>query len=135
MHPTVIAFDDVAVRAVVGCEPYDRTAFEAVRKFQDVPYRCAAKPVEALILVADDAEIAGRFGELEQQLLLNIVRVLVLVDQHVTHFARERILMLWVDEETVDDTLEMREVGAVIFRREQLRKPGTLLRCVAGTDH
>lgn len=66
---------------VVRGESNDGTDREAGRKLQNVPNRRAAESVQALVLVADNANVAGLLGELEQELLLDEVRVLVLVHQ------------------------------------------------------
>ena len=42
-----------------------------------------AEAVQALVLVADDAEVAGRFRQLQEDLLLDVICVLVFVHQHV----------------------------------------------------
>ena len=93
-HPAVVALDDGAVGAVVGREPNHGTRREAARELEDVPNGRATEAVQALVLIADDAKVAGLLGELEQELLLDVVRVLVLVHQHVTDLARERAAML-----------------------------------------
>ncbi len=88
-HPAVVALDDRAVRAVVGGEPDGGAAGKALRELQDVSHRGAAEAIEALILVADDAQVAAAGSEVEQKLLLDMVGVLVLVDHHVADVARQ----------------------------------------------
>jgi hypothetical protein len=56
---------------------------EAGPKLEDVPDRGATKPIETLVLVANDAEIAGLLSELEQNLFLDVVCVLVFVHEDV----------------------------------------------------
>ena len=80
-HPTVVAFHDVSMGAVVGGEFHHGAVREALRELQDVPHRRAAEAVEALVLVAHHAQVAGGAGQLHQQLLLDVVGVLVLVHQ------------------------------------------------------
>ena len=52
--------------AIVRVEPDHGTLREAGRKLKDVSNGRPAESVQALVLIADDAKIAGFLGEFEQ---------------------------------------------------------------------
>ena len=70
-HPAVVAFDNGPMGAIVGRELYDGTAREAGRKLEDVPYRRAPEAVQALVLIADNTDVAGILRQLKKQLFLD----------------------------------------------------------------
>ena len=47
---------------------------EATGEFQDIPDGGASKAIEALVFIADNAEVSGAGCELGQELFLNLVR-------------------------------------------------------------
>src|SRR5438067_5443858 len=105
--------DDSSVGAVVGCQLNDRAASHPLGKLQDVPHGRAAKAVETLILIANDAEILRRFRKLQEQLFLNVVRVLVLIDQNVSDVVCYRLTIGRIAKETVDEPLQVGEVDSI----------------------
>ena len=70
-------------RAVVLLEHDDGDVGERVLELEDVADVGAAEPVDRLVAVADDADVAVRLAEQEDELVLDRVGVLVLVDEHV----------------------------------------------------
>ena len=75
------------MRPVISGELYHKAAWEPIWKLKDVSDRGPAKAIEALILIADSAEIAIVLRQLEQDLFLHIVSVLVFVNHDVTKIA------------------------------------------------
>ena len=70
-------------RAVVLLEPDHACALELLFKREDVLDRRTAEFVDRLIVVADDADIFVSAREQRRQLVLQLVRVLILVDHDV----------------------------------------------------
>ena len=112
-HPAVVALHDRPVRAVVGGQLDGRAVRDAPRKLQDVAHRGAPEPVEALILVAHDAQVPILSRQLQQKLLLDVVGVLVLVHQQVARAGGQGIRMRRVVEHVVHEPLQMGEVHPV----------------------
>ena len=69
--------------------------------------------VEALVLVPDNTEVPARLGELQEDLLLDVVGVLVLVHEDVAEVAGHSVRGATVAEQVVHEPLQMGEVGAV----------------------
>ncbi|OPZ06053.1 MAG: hypothetical protein BWZ08_02360 [candidate division BRC1 bacterium ADurb.BinA292] len=69
--------------AVILLQPDDLRARKAVGKLQQILNLRAAPGIDALVFVADHADVAVTFGEQPHQLELNGVGVLVLVDEDV----------------------------------------------------
>jgi hypothetical protein len=116
-HPPVVFCHDVLVRAVVRRELDDRAIGESRRELQDVSHRCPTEAIQALILVADDAEVSGLLRELQEELLLDVVRILVLVHEDIADVAREQLPQVGVCEEGEDHALQMGEVHAVVVQQ------------------
>jgi hypothetical protein len=93
------------VRTVVHCELGDRAIGEPCWKLQDVSDHCPPEAIQALILIADDAEVARPLRQLEQELLLNVVGILVFVHEDVANVVSERVPLLGICEEGMDLTL------------------------------
>ena len=74
---------DLPRRAVVGLEPDDRGALEVAREAEDLADVGAAPAVDRLVVVAHHAHVAVPARDLAHDLVLRVVGVLVLVDQHV----------------------------------------------------
>ena len=70
-------------RAVVVFEPHDLRLRPILLESQDVRHFGAAPAVDRLVVVAHDAQVAMPAGERLDDLVLAVVRVLVLVDEHV----------------------------------------------------
>ena len=77
------------MRAVIRRELDDRAIGEARRELQDISDCGTTKAIQALILVADDTKVASPLRELQQELLLNVVRILILVHEDVTDVTRQ----------------------------------------------
>ena len=75
--------EDVAGRAVVLLQLDDLRAGEVLLEVEDVGDVRAAPLVDALVIVADDADVAVLFGQRPDELVLDMVGVLVLVDHDV----------------------------------------------------
>src|SRR6185295_1195159 len=83
-HPPIVPLNDSAVGAIVRGEPNDGARRESAWKLENVSNGRSAKPIQALVFVTDDAKVASLFGELQQNLLLNVVRVLILIHHRIT---------------------------------------------------
>ena len=85
-----VVFDDgvrrvqnILGRAVVLLQPDDLRVLEGVFKAQDVFYCRAAELVDALVVVADHAEILVLFRKQAHERVLRVVCVLVFVDHQI----------------------------------------------------
>ena len=85
----------------------------ALRELEDVPDGGAAEAVEALVLVADHADVSAGLGELQEELFLDVVSVLVLIHEDVAQVAGHGVRGAGIAEELVHEPLQMREVGPV----------------------
>ncbi len=81
--------DNAFVGAVVGDQLLDLGVRHALGEFEDVADRGTAEAVEALVFVADNAEVACRFREFEEDLFLDVVGVLVLVNHDKLYVASD----------------------------------------------
>src|SRR4051812_15375839 len=75
--------EDVLGRAVVLLERDRVRAREVVLELEDVADVGAAEPVDALVRVSHGEQVAVLLGDELEQAVLGVVRVLVLVDQHI----------------------------------------------------
>ena len=81
---TVLAASRIGARgAVVRLQPHDLGAREVVVEAEDLPDVGAAPAVDRLVVVAHHAHVAVLAADEPHDLVLRVVRVLVLVDQHV----------------------------------------------------
>ena len=76
--------EDRCERAVVAAQDDRSCRSIAIAEPQDVADRGAAELVDRLVVVADDGDVAVRFGEDRDELRLGAVRVLELVDEDVS---------------------------------------------------
>jgi hypothetical protein len=74
-------------------------------KLRDVPDGRAAEAIQTLVFISGHAEVAALLGEIEEQLLLDVVGVLILIDRQVSDFARKHRLVLGVEQKSVTDGL------------------------------
>src|SRR5262249_35037364 len=102
-HPAVIRADDPLVRAVAVGQIDLLAAREVLWELEDVAYRCPSKPVQALVLIANDADVPSCGGQHSEHLFLNVVRVLVLVYEDVAHTCGYRAADLRIQEQPVDE--------------------------------
>ena len=86
-HPLVVEINDVAVGTIVDDQRNDvaLAVLELLRELQDVSDCCATETVQALVIIADHADILAVSGKEEHKLLLDEVRVLVLVNHDVRY--------------------------------------------------
>src|SRR5262249_35174536 len=75
--------NDVAARTVVLLELHYRRVGEVGAEAADVAHVGATPPVDALVVVADDAQVAPLGGQRSYETVLGLVDVLELVDEHV----------------------------------------------------
>src|SRR5208283_3404465 len=75
--------EDMSGRAVVSLEPHDLRAGKILLEPKDVLDLGAAPSIDALIVVADAAEIAPSLRDEPQPQILRGVRVLILVDESI----------------------------------------------------
>ena len=78
---------DAAGAAVVLLEADGARVFVLLFEIEDVLDRRAAELVDALVIVPDDADVAPAIGKQGRELILEIVRVLILVDEHIAEAA------------------------------------------------
>src|SRR5947207_669158 len=116
-HPAVVGLNDKAVRAVVCYELFDLRARDSAGELENVPHGGTAKTVQALVFVADDAEVTSGLGHFQEYLFLNEVGVLILVHHHVFDATNDGRRDGRIEKEVVNEFLEMREVDA-IFAKE-----------------
>jgi hypothetical protein len=83
--------DDARTRSVVLLELHDRRAGVVAPETADVAHVRAAPAVDALIVVADDAQVVVPAHELPQEPVLRRVRVLELVDEHIVEAAADAV--------------------------------------------
>src|SRR3984957_10652057 len=76
--------EDMAGRTVIALKPDDFRAGEILLEAQDVIDIRAAPAVDRLIVVADAADIVAALREQFQPQILDRVRVLILVDEHIS---------------------------------------------------
>ena len=74
-------------RAVVLLQPDEARALILVFKIQDVLDRRAAEAIDALVIVTDDADILVPAGQQRGQQILQVVRILILVDEDIAELA------------------------------------------------
>ncbi len=75
--------ENMAGRAVIALEPDDLRAGKILAEAQDVIDIGAAPAIDRLIVVADAADIVPALGQELQPEILDRVRVLIFIDQHV----------------------------------------------------
>ena len=115
-HPLIVEVDDVGMRPVVGVEDYRLAApaWEIRRELENVADRGATKTVNGLILVTDHTDVGPLAAELEQNALLDRIRILILVDDEV----RELLLQL------------LQHLRIRVDQRKHLRLNGREIDCV-----
>ena len=64
-------------------------------ELEDVSDSCASEPIKALVIVTDNANIVTVSCEAENQTLLDVVRILVLVDHQVAKLLVVLASYLW----------------------------------------
>lgn len=119
-HEAVVCRDDPRMGPVVDREGNAPAAGERVGELEDVADGRAAKSVEALGLVADDAEVSCGRREARQQPLLDVIRVLVLVHQDVADALEEPVGSFVRRAQLVEDLLQVREVDPVRVEQRAL---------------
>ena len=85
LHPVVVESDDSRVGAVVVRQ---RNLFtpaipELFGELQDVTNGRAAEAVKALIIVANDTDVAAGLPQQQRQLFLDVIGVLILIDHYI----------------------------------------------------
>ncbi len=75
--------EDVAGRAVILLQPDDLGAGEVLLELEDIGDLGSAPGIDRLVVIADAAQVAARFGEELQPFVLGAVCVLVFVDKDV----------------------------------------------------
>ncbi len=86
-HHRRCRLQDVLRRAIILLQANDAGFRKILLELQDVANVRAAPGVDALVLIADGADVVLAAGEHSHQLILRAVRVLILVDQEVTKAA------------------------------------------------
>ena len=86
-HPTVIRRDDLPMRTIVRDQLDGLASRNPIRELQDVADCRAPKAIQTLVLVADDADVFRLRREPQKKLLLDVVRVLVLIDHQIFYSA------------------------------------------------
>ena len=79
--------EDAAGAAVVLLEADGAGILVLLFKVENVLDRRAAELINALVIVADDTDIAPAVGQQGRELVLKVIRVLILVDEHVAEAA------------------------------------------------
>ena len=77
---------NAAGAAVVLLEADGARVLVLLFKIEDVLDRRAAELVDALVIIADDADVAPAIGKQGRELILEIVRVLILIDKYIFKF-------------------------------------------------
>ena len=116
LHPVVVKGDDARVGPVVlgKVHPLARAVPERLGELQDVSDGGPAEPVEALVVVADDADVHGVAAESQDELLLDVVRVLVLVHHDVANLPVDGLPDLRVKVDELQGLkLDVREVEPI----------------------
>lgn len=110
--------EDARARAVVLLELHDVCARVALAEVEDVAPIRPSPAVDALVVVADDGEIAVHARERMDQPELRVVRVLELVDEDVAeaaaHLLAELVVLLERQHEPVDEVTEVHGSGAFL---------------------
>ena len=113
------ALDDVVAGAVILLQLDDLRAREILAEPADDAHVSPAPAIDALIVVADHAEVVGRLaGEGPHQAILHLIDVLELVDHHVAkarpHLLAGHALRILDDAEHVqEDVVEVDGVGGL----------------------
>ena len=117
-HPLVIKIDNIAVGAIVDNQGYDpaHSVRKLMRKFQYISDRRATEAVQALIVVSDNTDVLMLSAEQKYELLLNVVRILILVNHDIVDLRAELGKYLRViRQEPVCLGLNGRKVHQVVF--------------------
>ena len=83
MDEGVSGIDDIAGRAVVALEFEELRPGVLLAEIEDVAYVRSAEGVDTLRIIADDADVILGCSESADEEVLDIVRILVLIDEHV----------------------------------------------------
>ena len=106
--------EDVLRRAVVLLQADRAAALVLLFKIQDVCDIRTAELVDALVIVADDADVSLLPHELLHQKVLQPVRVLILVDEHIAELAAVVVahlaLLLQQSDRVEDDVVKVERV-------------------------
>src|SRR5882672_2674699 len=105
--------DDALARAVVLLELDDGRVRVVALEAADVAHVGAPPAVNALVVVADDAKVPVTLYESAQEAVLDRVRVLEFVDEHVIEAAADLFPLGSVLEEPGDEQNEVLEVDRV----------------------
>ena len=117
-HPPAAEIDDGRTAAVVDAERHGVAVGEMVGEAQQVHHAGAPEPVDALVVVADHADVAVAAGQPEQQALLDIAGVLVLVADQVPYPVGDGTGDAVIVEEFGGPTLQVAEVRAALFQEQ-----------------
>ena len=97
---------DAAGAAVVLLEADGARVLVLLFKIEDVLDRCAAELVDTLVIVTDDADVAPAIGKQSRELILEIVRVLILVDEDIAEAALPVLAHVLVLVEQADGVVD-----------------------------
>ena len=78
---------DVTRAAVVLLEPDRAGVLVLLFKIQDILDRRTAEFIDALVIVADHADVPPAAREQRRETVLEVVRILIFVDKHILEFA------------------------------------------------
>ena len=96
MNEGVRRVDDIAGRAVVALEFEELCLRVLLAEIEDVAYICPAEGVYTLRIIADDADVILGCRESADEEVLDVVRILVLIDEHVAEHQLELFAHVWV---------------------------------------
>ena len=66
-------------------------------KLQNIAYRCTTEAIDSLIIIADDAKVgAVRSDKLQEDLLLDRVRILIFIHHHIGNLLLQGITNGWM---------------------------------------
>ena len=113
-------FEDGCIRSVIPFELDHMRLRIPLRKIHDVAVVGTAPGVDALIIVADDAQVAMLFREQIDELRLKRIRILILIDKHVAEallIKPERGGILEKEAQHIDEQIVEIHRAELVLRR------------------
>jgi len=106
------------MRAEILKQFYPSDLLKMAFKFQDITDRGTPETIQSLVFIADHREVIVRLHQRQGNLLLNIIRILIFIDEHVFNRGRNLFAGIFLLKEVIKNPLLERKIDTVIFKKQ-----------------